>query len=323
MKRIFYLAVLGSIALSARLPDAAANEYMGVCSDTCSVAPSGGCGMDNCDGCDDCRRWDICDSTCGTGGYFFTAEALIFQYFRSDGVRAGSFNNVPAATTDDIDFDHVATPRFTVGFVSDSGIGARLRYWEFAQSGAPVFAASGAAMTVDTYNLDFELFERFQVTNCWDVEISAGIRYNEFDESMSDPIPASTRFNSFTGFGGILGLEGIRHLGAYGSLYSRARFGILQDDHFVSNLNVGAAQNAVLLDCTHTMTELAFGYERTFETSRGRLFFGRLGYEWQHWTNFSSAFTPFTTAPANPPAAFAGQSDVGFGGVALALGVEF
>jgi hypothetical protein len=325
MKRILFLALFASIAIMAGLPVASANDYFNGSTDTIGAElADSGCGHDGDDcGCDDCVD-GICDSTCGCGGFYGSAELLLFKYYRADGVRAGSFNNVPPATTDDIKFDYNTSPRLTVGFVGDSGIGGRIRYWEYAQAGTPVFPASGVAMTVDTYNIDVEMFERVQVSDCWDLELSGGMRYNEFDETMSDPVPSSLRQNSFTGYGGIVGLEAIRKLGSRARTYGRARFGIMQDDHIVSNQpGPGAVQNAILRDSTNSMLEIAMGMEWNRVTSSGSLVFGRIGYEWQHWTNFSTSFTPVTTTPpGNPQASFAGQSDIGFGGVAFALGVE-
>lgn len=321
MKRILFLALFASIAIMAGLPAAKANDYFSGATETCGTeSEHSGC-MDCCD--DDCMD-GVCDSNpCDCGGLYGTAELLFFKYYRADGVRAGSFNNVPAATTDDIQFDYNASPRLTVGVIGDSGVGGRIRYWEYAHAGVAVFPATGVAMTVDTYNIDVEMFERVAVTDCWDLELSGGMRYNEFDESMTDAAPAAFRQNSFTGYGGIVGLEAIRKFGSRASAYGRARFGILQDDHTVFNTGPAGTQNAILRDSTHDVLELAMGIEWNRVTNGGNLVFGRIGYEWQHWSNYSSAFTPITTTPpGNPQAQFAGQSDVGFGGLAFALGFE-
>ena len=134
------------------------------------------------------------------GGIVFQAEALFFKYHRADGVRAGSYSNVPPDFTDDVNFDPEATPRLTLGYVFDNGLGFRGRWWKYDHQGAAVFPATGVAMNVDTYTLDLEVFENFELNDCWTAEISGGVRYNEFDETMLDPIPPATRVNSFTGW---------------------------------------------------------------------------------------------------------------------------
>src|SRR5688572_26808240 len=197
MKRISFVALLAGIVTSFGLSPARATDYFnGAGADDGKVVYDDSKGKgDGLEG--------ICDSTCGDGGFYGLAEVLFLKYHRADGVRAGSFNNLPPATTDDITFDYNATPRLTLGYVTDSGIGARVRYWEYDQAGTPVFPATGVTMGVDTYNIDFEAFERLQVSDCWAFELSGGLRYNQFDETMTDPIPVGVRSNSFEGLGGI------------------------------------------------------------------------------------------------------------------------
>mgnify|MGYP002623876153 CR=1 FL=1 len=330
MKRFSLCALLlGLAAWSMTAPAAAASLFGGGCTDSCSVigcdggcASACGCGSSSCSG--GCWLDEICDSTCADGGFFASAELLLLKYHRADGVRAGSFSNFPPASTDDIEFDYAASPRLTVGYVADCGLGVRLRYWEYDQAGDPVFPATGVAMDVDTYNFDLEMFDRFVFSDCWSCELSGGIRYNEFTETMIDPIPPAVRINQFDGLGGLVGLEVQRSLGRFGNLYGRTRLAIMQDDRFVSNITGGTTSQAVLRDATLTMTEIAFGYEYAYAFDGGALAFFRAGYEWQHWDNFSSSFSPFTTATGggNPPAQFAGPSDVGFGGFSIMLGFE-
>ena len=255
----------------------------------------------------------------GGGGVVFDAEALFFKYHRADGVRAGSFSNIPPTATDDIAFDRAATPRLTLGLVSGDGLGVRMRYWEYAQVGGAVFPSTGVSMNVDTYTFDVELFEDIRFNDRWSLEISGGIRYNEFDEVMIDTNPAVTRLNSFTGFGGIIGLEATRSLGRWGALYARGRGAIMADDKTVREISA-TPHSAILTDSTQGMTEIAIGYEYSRLVGNCRLAF-RVGYEWQNWFNYSSNYSPFTTNPGNLPPSFTGAGDVGFNGVGLQLAV--
>ena len=284
-----------------------------------------------CDGCCDSDP-SSCDACCDpccdpyAGGLFFQAEALFFRYNRADGARAGNFNNVPAVGTDDITFDYTATPRVTLGYVFDGGLGFRARYWEYDQTGDAAFPASGVAMRVDTSTIDIELFEVFDLNDRWSVEIAAGVRYNEFAELMVDPAPAplQTRVNYFEGWGGIVSVEGKRSLGRWGALYARGRGGILMDDALVLNGPFAVApvrEDALLIDAVHSMTELALGWEIERYWGRSLLTF-RGGYEWQIWNNYTTSFTPVSdTSPARSH--MAGPSDVGFNGFTLLLGIDY
>jgi hypothetical protein len=101
----------------------------------------------------------------------------------------------------------------------------------------------------------------------------------------------------------------------------------LLDDHVVSygvptgTIPPFSQQTTNLIDSTHTMVELGLGYEFRTQTRRGSVFFARAGYEWQHWSNFSTSFTPVSSSVAMTPE-LSGPSDVGFGGFALGLGIE-
>lgn len=276
--------------------------------------------------CDDCGKCDDCCAGSYGGGFFASAEMLFFKYMKADGVRAGNFSNNPSFGDDSVTFDYSATPRLTFGYAGAGGLGIRARYWEFDQRGDARFPPTGAAMGVDTWLLDVEVFERVQMNDCWDVEISGGLRYNEFEEVLTDPIPLGNRLNAFDGWGGVLGLEARRSL-RLGSMFVRARGAILQDgDKVVRNFGAaapatGATQDALLTDVTHSALELAIGYEVARETRFG-LAFMRLGYEWQEWDNYSTHYTLVTTSPTNPGASYSGPADIGFSGFTLGFGIE-
>jgi len=288
-----------------------------------SPAKAEGTDCEGCCGSDPC----CCDPYCDpyAGGLFFQAEGLFFRYSRADGVRAGNYNDIPVTTTDDVTFDYTITPRLTLGYLFDSGLALRARYWEYAQTGNAVFPASGVAMGVDTYTIDIELFEVFDLNDQWSVEISGGVRYNEFAELMVDPSPAptQTRLNYFEGWGGLVSLEGKRSLGRWGALYARGRGAVLMDDALVLNgpLAGGARQDALLVDAVHGMTELALGYEISRYWRRSLITF-RAGYEWQIWHNYTTSFTPVSDTTANR-SNMAGPSDVGFNGFTLLLGIDY
>lgn len=265
-----------------------------------------------------------CDTNCGTllcdanpckgGGWLFQAETLFMKYNRADGVRVGD------GAGEDVNWDYDITPRITLGYVTDSGLGFRTRFWEFDHTQSTI-NGGGEDLSVDTYNIDLELFERFSITRCWDVELSGGMRYNYFEEHMNDD--DEDRINRFHGWGGMVGIEATRQLTARSGIFGRIRQAILVDDKFVENdaANV-PAESELLRDVTVGMTELALGWEYRRPFARNSMLTFRSGYEWQNWQNFSSSFT----GPMDPGASeeiFTGPADVGFDGFTLSLAFDY
>lgn len=256
---------------------------------------------------------DPCSSdACCRPRLLVEAEATLFRYYRANGVRVGD-----DAPGDDVRFGWEGAPRFTLGYVTASGLGFRTRYWDFNQTAA---AKEGlpSRLTVDTYTLDLELFESFALNNRWSVEFSAGVRYNDFQEKFFDVVgDTELRHNTFFGWGGILGVEVKRQLFCNGALFGRCRGALLMDDSLRSNIGSG---NERLLDTTRGVVELAMGYEYRRCLSNGAEVYGRIGAEWQHWVNYSSNFTEGTT---DPERFWTGSSDVGFMGMVVSLGLSY
>ena len=180
-------------------------------------------------------------------------------------------------------------------------------------------------MSVETYTLDFEIFDTFSWCR-WDFDISAGVRYNEFEETLINtggggvpPDPFETRRNTFTGWGGIIGLDGIRHLGCSNhALYGRTRVSVMSGEKTVFNVDNGAVTNdEVLRDVVQGQVELGAGYQYS-RCWRDLLISFRAGFEWQLWYDYSSAF-----ATVNSETNFGGASNVGFLGFTFGGGVYY
>jgi hypothetical protein len=285
-------------------------------------APSGDCGCaapcGSClDGCGDCCGCNACDSCCDPEwGFFSEAELLFLRYHRADGVRIGS----DAGEAGETDFNPAY--RFTLGTVAPNGVGFRTRY--FAYDHFESIEDAGDGIYIDTYTIDFELFEAFALNRNWAMEISGGVRYANFQEEMVDNAAGDYRSNGFNGAGLITGLEARRAVG-FGLLYARTRLAVVQDDKNVVNIDGNVPlQNVTLIDTTGGMVELAVGGEVNYQLGNGAVFFARSGLEWQNWWNFSSNFTP-----VDPPlgvlgeSIFTGASDIGFGGFTLSMGVSY
>jgi hypothetical protein len=282
----------------------------------CGQACCHGCGCNSCcQSCCDCCNTGCCQTggTCGCfepcchcPGLWVSAELMWFRYHRADGVRVG------VGAGDDEEFDFEPTLRLTAGWVGEDGLGARLRYWEFDHNSN----GDGDAdrLFVDTYTFDFEVFDTFCLNRNWDLELAAGIRYNEFEERMLDiGAPDVARLNAFSGIGVISSAEVRRLVGTSGALFARARGAILMDDKDI--FNGQGPQQEQLLDVVVGVTELAFGYDYVSPLCDRSYTFVRLQAEWQTWYNYSSSFVD-TAADEN----FGGPSDVGFGGFGVAVG---
>jgi hypothetical protein len=318
---VLFTGYLGEEEAEAAVVEADDDCYCGcvTCDDCCDV---GCCDVGCCDGCG-------CGCGCGCGGglcggccgaIVFDAELLFFKYQRAGGTRVGD------AAGERVFGDHEVAPRLTAGYIFGNGLGFRARYFEWDHLQSTLNANPIEYLDVDTYNIDLEVFEKFQVNRNWMVEISAGVRYNEFRETLRDQ--DEFRIHDFDGWGGIVGLEATRSLGRWGGLYARARGALMEGDKFVQNEDGGnqILETDFIDDSTQGMTELAIGYEISRYFGRSLVTF-RGGYEWQNWFNYSSAFVgpvnPHAAAGDSPEEVFVGPADVGFNGWTLMLGIEY
>lgn len=260
---------------------------------------------------------------------FGSAELLILKYHRADGNRSGNYSLVPVVDTDDVDFRSQAAPRMTLGYLFDSGIGFRTRFFQYdADAPAVFFDSVDASANIKTFTIDMELFDRIRLGNRWAMELSGGIRYNEFKETMENYLPiAPIRENIFRGFGGVAGIEVQRALGSNAALYLRGRGSISTGDKMVNNGLDGEPNEAVILtNSIFGITEFGGGLQYSQSLFKNRAVMAlRGGYEWQMWHNYSSAFSTITSTPNNLGLAptFAGPSDVGFHGFTLGLEMTY
>jgi len=241
---------------------------------------------------DDCL--DCCCDPCG-GGWAAEAELPFLRYHRAGGLGA----------TNASEFDFATSPRFTLGYEGANGLGARVRYWEYDQ------VNEARNISVDTFNLDFEVFQNIQLSSNTSVEMSAGIRKNDFEEIDSSgviPLPVAIVIpTSFSGWGGLLGVE-INRESRFGTLYAYGRYAILMGDVSIATATWAPipATNIVRgIDHTGHQTEIGLGIERSFDIL-GATATAKAGVEWSNWSNYSYEFR-----------------SVGFGGFVLGLGVNY
>lgn len=181
---------------------------------------------------------------------------------------------------------------------------------------------AGEGLGVETYNLDFEVFETFNLSCNWAVELSGGLRYNDFTESMINSGGVEDRQISVDGWGLMTGAEARRKVWL-GSAYGRIRGAVmLTDKHLYNELSGGGiTQNIVLNDVTAGMLELGIGYELDHMLANGSVVFGRIGLEYQYWWDYSNAFTVSNPIDADDESFWAGPAGAGFGGLVLSMGM--
>jgi hypothetical protein len=279
-----------------------------------------GCDSDGCDtgGCDDCGG-NPCG--CDQSAWIFDSEIMFFRYHRADGVNTNVYNygnGYGDGYGDEAEFGFDVSPRLTLGYMSPDGLGVRVRWWEYNHSADSAYDHGyPSQISVDTYTVDIEFYEELSVGCYSTLEISGGIRYNEFEEQIignwSDQGSIATT-NRFSGFGGLIGAELNRSLAIGGSVYARARLAILMDDKKVILAGESVPVQSTLLDSTQGMTEIGFGYEYSRCLCGGSILTARVGAEWQNWFNYSSTSINGT---------YGGPSDVGFGGFLVGVGLEY
>lgn len=252
----------------------------------------------------------------------FESELLFFKYHRADGARVGD-----TAGFEDAPTEYATASRVTLGAALVDGPGVRVRWFNYDHT----FAANEqgiSRLAVDIYNFDGEVFDVIQLGPDWDVELSGGVRYSNFVEEMWDgPTQAvlERRINFLSSWGGLVGAE-FRRRFWMGSLFVRARGGVHLADSHIRNQDPATrngpffSQFVDLRDTTTATTELALGYEASYQTDLGARLFFRTGYEWQSWFNYSSNFD--AGAAPQSESFFTGRSDVAFHGFTASIGIS-
>ena len=276
---------------------------------------SGGCDTSSCDSggytttCCTCSQPQCC---CDQSCWFCEGEATFFRYHRADGVRVGGEVEEFESNYDLVEFDFEASPRLAIGYISPDGLGVRARCWKYKHTaiGTEDFPRQ-PFISVDTYTIDFEVLERLCVGCYSTLEISAGMRYNYFEETIFDEYDDNLQQVRFKGFGGMVGAQLNRRLAVGGALYVRARGTILMDDKDLFTVDDSPI---VLSDTTVGVTEIGFGYIYSQCLRSGAKVSANFGVEWQNWYNYSNTMDTQVDIRSS--------EDVGFGGMLVGIGLE-
>ncbi len=151
--------------------------------------------------------------------------------------------------------------RHSLSYLGTSNVGARFTFFEYDHKGT--FAAPGGTrlLSLEMKNSDAEIFKRVNLTNLTAVEVGGGIRYSDnavFFPSRFEP-------NHFTGLGGFLGLRATTKVGTGGEFYARGKMAMLGGNGLHDGNGINTPQR---FDESRTHTELAMGYQHTFNFAR-------------------------------------------------------
>ena len=250
---------------------------------SCCTSSSDSCCQSGCNscqsGCNSCSS-GCCGNGCckgGLGGYGGApvggfvggAEFVFLRPFASNGDLPNANFGLAGGigqTDRTLDFNYKITPRVFFGYVGASGLGARVRYWQFDHGGSPNTATDPTSGNVATIagglkfqTFDLELTQQSQFMN-WNLLFSGGLRYASFalnsGNSIVDGGGVALGFNnmnqSVSGTGLTSALQARRALNASGSLQflTNLRGSILFGNHrssvemFANLPGVGAFGNA-------------------------------------------------------------------------------
>lgn len=222
--------------------------------------------------------------------YYAEMEVFYARATRADGQQDSAGG--------DAQFDYEASPRLTIGAMSDTGLGIRGRVWDYSHTtGVP------SVVIVDTLTADLEVFERIDLTCTTSVEWSAGVRYTDF---LTRRLVGAFDHDNSEGWGGTFGLQ-LNRCWLGGELYGRARYSILHIEDGTFDTIAGPQ-----LDMVRGQTEIGLGYAYCYVVW-GVATQLRAGYEWQLWENFTSNDNFGITTPV----------DVGFDGFVIGATLEF
>lgn len=281
----------------------------------------------SCNSCNPCNPCDCCHST----GLYVQGEITFLRYHRVDGVRSQT-SALIFPNAQDIEFDFEASPRITVGYVFEDGLGIRTRWWDYDHANS-VDTTAGLAnvnsgLSVDTYTWDLEVFDTFRLNRNWALQLSGGVRYNEFDENFSTVAnvggltTAFTNYETdFAGFGGLVGAQLWRDLGDGFSVFMTSRGSILMDDTTMRSqlapLGIVTFDDAqTQIDHVKGIWEMQLGVAHSRDIGEGASIIAHVAAEYQMWMNYGGTWTEDVILGPQPR-----STDVGFGGVVFGIGV--
>lgn len=223
------------------------------------------------------------ESGVSNSGLFGSVELTILKPYLSGAPAAFGL-----ATSRVIDPNYATGLRYTVGYVNQSGLGVRARYWNYDTSSnfVPPFAPSTLGIRLDAADAEVTFGQRL----CnWDLEVSGGVRYGKLQYSNGTPSLFGVGMLTFEGVGPTASLSARRILGASGlSLFGNVRgsmlMGHVNNGSLLTNMPRGSIENEIM-----TVAENQLGIAWTRNLNQTWQFEVRGAWETQFW--MSSMFS--------------------------------
>jgi hypothetical protein len=215
----------------------------------------------------------------GTGGLFGSIEITFLQPAIS-----GAQSVFGSGTGRLLDTTYQSGIRYVLGYVSDSGLGVRGRYWSFDNDSDYAAPFAPAVFGIHVQAADTEVFLAQRMRH-WDVGVSGGLRYGKL-EYTNPPLtvygPGTVKFE---GFGPTASCEGRRTLGNSGfSLFGNVRgslmIGDIRTGSLLLNMPAGSIEDEVM-----TVFENQLGLAWNYQLPNSMLLEVRTAWETQYWMN--------------------------------------
>ncbi len=228
--------------------------------------------------------------------------------------------------------EYEVTPRIWLGYVSESGLGARIRYWTFDEGlaqDAGTFTGGGETFIgcgmLRANTIDLETTQEIQWGR-WGMNVGGGLRYGSIVQELSTqviypPAPENETLNqtgSFFGIGPTLFAEFHRPIGDSGlGLVANLRGALLfgQETNaltITNNLVVPPSTTPYLAkqDQAVGVAEIQMGLEWSRSLSQGRRVFAQALWEGQIWDGMQNSAYYYGS----------GQTNLGLDGFSFNIG---
>lgn len=247
----------------------------------------GGCGECDACGCCDCEcEWvgkDFYNNRCRVGGLIGGAEIVFLRPYATE----DALNNGPN------DFGFVPSWRTWVGFVGESGLGSRIRYWEFDRGETDILGGTAYITGLEFRTLDFEITQQVDFRR-WQFLVSGGLRYAETEVTRGSGSATGTFNVDSTGFDGIglvAGIQASRDLSRSGALrlVTGARWSAMYGNTKFATATVsqgvvtGVTYYTPDRDDLRSVLELSIGPQFRRELANGATLFATGTVEAQYW----------------------------------------
>lgn len=215
----------------------------------------------------------------GTGGLFGSIEVTFLQPSLS-----GAQSVFGSGTGRLLETEYQTGVRYVFGYVSDSGLGIRGRYWSFdnATSYSPPYAPAMFGIQLQTADTEITLYQRMRHV---DLEFSGGLRYGQLEYSNPPLTLYGPGIVRFEGVGPTASLNAERKLGNSGfSLFGNVRGSVLIGDirtaSLLLNIPTGSIEDEVM-----TIFENQLGVAWNYDLTKQLELEVRAAWETQYWAN--------------------------------------